>query len=135
VDSLAARKKDEEETDEEEEEEEERRGGNRDGDGREGAMAMVPVVHRFPDLEKKKLRNADCCSGLLATFSKKKKKNIWRRREIEEEEECRRRRIMTTRRRTSRGLCLVFRPSVHRRSRISIVKIEIASRNVSTLAR
>lgn len=98
---------------------------------------MVPVVHRFPDLEKKKLRNADCCSGLLATFSKKK--NIRRRREIEEEEkeECRRRRrtMMTMRRRTSRGLCLVFRASVHRRSRISIVKIEIASRNVSTLAR
>lgn len=48
----------------------------------------MSVVHRFPDLEKKKLRNVDCCSGLLATFSKKKKKQ--RREgtdEIEVEEE------------------------------------------------
>lgn len=48
-------------------------------------MATVPVVHRFPDLEKKKLRNADCCSGLLATFSKKER-NIRGRREMKEED-------------------------------------------------
>lgn len=53
----------------------------------DGDAATVPVVvHRFPDLDKKKLRNADCCSGLLATFSKKKR-NIRGRWEIEEEEE------------------------------------------------
>lgn len=70
-------------------------------------MATVPVVHRFSDLEKKKLRNVDCCSGLLATFSKKKK-NIdeeerWRRRSVGEGGEGRLS-MTTTRQRTARGL-------------------------------
>lgn len=29
------------------------------------------MVHPFPDLEKKKLQNTDCCSGLLAIFFEK----------------------------------------------------------------
>lgn len=110
---------DEEEEDDENDEEDEGRerdeetfdsnGGGGTGERERGAAASV--VHRFPDLAKKKPRSTDCCSGLLATFSKNKRKiRIERKRERKKEEkndyddddeDC------------TRVLRLVFRASVH----------------------